>query len=70
MTAPGSGNTFKSLFECGWVGEVTGLDALSVTPPLVSMAAWVLGGSGICCWVGAGGAPPAMEVHRDPQGSL
>lgn len=30
------------------------------------LAAWVLGGSGACCWVGAGGALPAMEgvIHR------
>lgn len=35
MTAPSSGNLFKSLFECGGVGEVTGLDSLSVVPSLV-----------------------------------
>ena len=81
MTAPSSGNLFKSPFECGGVGEVTGLDSPSVVPSLVpsqnsllssgwkvmSADAWRLGVPCLPC--GSDTCHPALRPYPGRKGS-
>lgn len=72
VTAPGSGNAFESLFECGRGGGGIRTGCLSLWHLLwFPTAAWVLDSSGIRCCVVAGAAQPATGLRGDtPLGPL